>query len=1509
MKIKLTLVRRGGPEVDLVVTADASASIADVASAIQTRDPYVPAVQSTLAAPTLVLRDGSHASARLPPETEVGEAPLGSGATVMIADSGSQSPDAATASQLVGAVTVLTGPDASARFDLRAGSHVIGRDSSAGIRITDPLISKQHARLDVSRGAARIVDLNSANGVLIEGEPVTRLELVSGQELQLGDSVLRIDLTPVAGEVVSVPSRPVAHNRSPRVEARYGGSEFIGPALPNEQENQPFPWLAMVAPVIVGGAMFAVTRSPLSLLFVALSPILLLSNFLSNKANRRRKFRLESAKFATQLENLDAALSGEVASERLVRLGEHPSTKDVVTDAMRLGPLLWTRRPEHWTFLSVRFGIATRPSRNSVKISGEDSALPDFLTRLIEIRERYRLITDVPVAENLHDAGALGIAGSRERAAGAARAIIAQLAALHSPSELVVAAIVGGSWIQEFEWLKWLPHTSSAHSPLEVGHLVSSSTGGASLLAAIEELISVRTRNRELAPRGAAGVESSALEAGAAVGSAPDAVAAPPAPSPAIVMLITEDAPVDKARLVQIAERAADAGIYPVWVAPSVADLPAVSRTYLHVGEDGRASAGYVRLGSVVSDIEVESLSRDDAMALARRLAPVSDAGAYVIDESDLPRSVSMVSLLGPDLTSRPDAAIERWTQNESIHDRSSATPTRPKRPGRLRAIVGQSVLDAMHLDLRSQGPHALVGGTTGSGKSEFLQAWVLGMAAEYSPDRVTFLFVDYKGGSAFAECVNLPHCVGIVTDLSQHLVRRALTSLRAELHHRERLLARKSAKDLLELERRGDPESPPALVIVIDEFAALVGDVPEFVDGVVDIAQRGRSLGIHLIMATQRPAGVIRDNLRANTNLRIALRMADEADSTDVVGEPVAAAFDPALPGRAIAKTGPGRLTGFQSGYAGGWTTDEIQAPNVDIAEFRFGLDVPWEKAAHEIVSVSDKGPTDQARLVATLVSAATKAKLPAPRKPWLEMLPRVFDLTKLSQRTDAMLLLGVSDFPERQAQEPVAFEPDTDGSIAIYGTGGSGKSATLRTLATAAGITPRGGPVDVYGIDFATGSLAMLEVLPHVGSVVKGDDPERIIRLLRMLRTELESRAPRYAAEHAGSITDYRRLAGKPDERRILLLIDGFPAFRQEFESSSARAPWYGVVQQLITEGRQLGIHVAITADRPGSVPSSISSSIQRRVILRLAEDSAYSLLDAPGDILSAASPPGRAILDGFETQIALVGTGTSVVEQSDAIKGIAEASIRAGRAPATEVGVMPTAIALRSLPSAVAGLPVLGLSEDSLQPVGFDPSGTLLVAGPPSSGRSTAVRSLVESLLRVDPKASIYYFGNARSLLPSTLKWAGLATTVDDAVALAKDVTALVSDAKHRSKIAIVIEGISDFLSTPADGALVELIKSVKRSNHLLIAEAESANWGSSWPLLSEVKNGRRGLLLQPENLEGETLLKISLPRGTRGEFPPGRGYFVERGKFARVQIPLTGDLPSAVETSGEVSPSTE
>src|SRR6185437_583760 len=220
----------------------------------------------------------------------------------------------------------------------------------------------------------------------------------------------------------------------------------------------------------------------------------------------------------------------------------------------------------------------------------------------------------------------------------------------------------------------------------------------------------------------------------------------------------------------------------------------------------------------------------------------------------------------------------------------------------------------------------------------------------------------------------------------------------------------------------------------------------------------------------------------------------------------------------------------------------------------------------------------------------------------------------------------------------------------------------------------TPRGGPVQVYALDFGAGSLRMLEQLPHVGAVVKGDDIERVARLFRMLRKELDDRSTRFAAANASNIAEYRTLAARPDEARILLLIDGFPSFREDFEAMGNRAQWYDIFRDILTDGRQLGVHVAFTADRGGAVPSSVSASVQRNVVLRLADDDGYRMLDAQADVLSSTSPAGRAIVDGLETQIAVLGGSSVVSEQSANVAKLAEAMNRAGVKRAPEVGSLP-------------------------------------------------------------------------------------------------------------------------------------------------------------------------------------------------------------------------------------------
>ncbi|MET0303768.1 MAG: FtsK/SpoIIIE domain-containing protein, partial [Microbacteriaceae bacterium] len=629
-----------------------------------------------------------------------------------------------------------------------------------------------------------------------------------------------------------------------------------------------------------------------------------------------------------------------------------------------------------------------------------------------------------------------------------------------------------------------------------------------------------------------------------------------------------------------------------------------------------------------------------------------------------------------------------------------------------------------------------------------------------------------------------------------------------------------------------------------------------------------------------------------------------------DVVGDPVAGTFDPSIPGRGIAKTGPGRLVPFQSGYAGGWTTDEPEQAGVAIAELRFGAVSNWDPPQDDSnVEKEDLGPNDQSRIVANLVGAAKGARIPAPRRPWLDDLASAYDVLDMPQERDSALALGIADKPEQQLQVPTYFYPDKDGHLSVFGTGGTGKTALLRTLAVTAGARPGGGRVDVYGLDFGTGALRSIEALPHVGSVVSGDDHERISRLLKMIRLELEDRSQRYTEVDAGSIDEYRTLANRPEEPRILLMLDGFGNFRSEYETSLARAPLYNVFMRVLGEGRPLGIHAVITADRYGSVPSAVNASISRRIVLRLSDEGSYSMLDAPKDVLSEKSPPGRAIIDGDEAQLAIIGATGNVSEQTTATKALGEKLRAAGVTEARVVGALPRELALSELPASVGEFPVLGISDEALAPMGFEPVGTFVVGGTPMSGKTNVLRSVTRSIARWDPAAKFFHVAGRRSQLKDDFPWMRSAVRLDDAVELVKELAEVVADEDITDRLVIVIENFTQFAGTPLEKPLSSLAQLVNRSDHFLITEADVTALSSGFGLVGDIKGGRKGIILKPDTHDGDSVFKVPFPRVARHESPEGRGMYVQNGQVFRVQTPLITEAdavaPRAVRES-EVVP---
>lgn len=1444
MKIKFTLARSGGTPVDLIATVDAATTVGDLAAHLVRADPAGGPQSSGRVTLSIVGPD----QRSLDPHLHIGGSGLRSGATVAIARGGEDytDPRAGDAAE----VEVIAGPDAGRKFPLHRGTCVIGREPGCEVRLTDPLVSRQHARLTIA-DVAQITDLGSANGVQLGGATVSRSVLRPGDRVRVGDTELLVRVlhaTPAAAGDAAV-----AFVRSPRLDRRYEGVEQIAPEPPRRPQRERFPIVPLIAPVLMGAVLYLITKSVLSLAFVALSPMMMIGYAVESRLAGRSAFKKETAAFRAELADAVEAAEQANRAEVLARCGEHPSVADCVKAAREGGQLLWTRRPDDPGFLEIRLGTGRMPARNTISLPDPRGLPRELWTELVEKTEPLAFVDGVPVVATPLEHGGLGVAGSRPAALGAARAVVAQLAVLHSPAELVLTGFASAQSAADWDWVKWLPHTTSPHSPLGVRHLAADASAGTALLSELEALVQSRVDTGERVP--------------------------------SVFVIVEDDTAVERSRLVELAETGWRHGVHVLWLAVDLTLLPAACRTYAGVEHaTGSGRVGFVHDGTGVENVAVELLDAQAATDLARRLAPLVDTGAKVDDASDLPRSISLLNVAEPALVPAAEVVLERWQENRSIVSGPCA-PQKPSRePGTLRAVVGMSAAGAHALDLRADGPHALVGGTTGAGKSELLQSWILAMAVAHSPQRVTFLLVDYKGGSAFQEFEGLPHVVGQVTDLTPHLVHRALTSLSAELCRREELFARYRVKDLAELERRDAAAAPPSLVIVVDEFAALVKELPEFVDGVVNVAQRGRSLGVHLILATQRPAGVIKDNLRANTNLRLALRTADEADSVDVLGSPQAAFFDPVLPGRAVSKTGPGRLVPFQAGYAGGWTPDVAPPPEVLVEELWFGGSTAWQvRTAPQ--AVADLGPTDIARMVRAVREAFVHARMRPPHQPWKPPLAPVYDLVTMPSRGDDNIVFGVRDDPEKQQQTVVSFRPDVDGNLAVFGTGGTGKTTLLRVVAAAAGDTPT--PLcHVYGLDFSGRGLAVLEELPHVGSVIAGSDHERVRRLLGWLREVVDERAARYARADAGTITEYRAKEGAPPDPRILVLLDGVTAFRQAYEATE-RSRWFEVLVGIASEGRQVGVHLVVSADRPPAVPSVLAAAIQTRVALRFADESDYALIGEPIGVLGSSSPPGRALLRGSEIQVANLGRHGDVAAQARRIRAMAQAMRDRHVLAAPPIERLADQVSLSSLPSSVDSLPVLGIASETLAPHTFEPVGGFLISGPPRSGRTTAVHAVVTAVRRWRPGVEVHLLSNTtRSSLALLGCWdtASCDPEVDDGA------RALLNKL-NGSPVVVVVENFADLATALTPSApLLELVQRCVRDGHFLVFDGEATALQGSHGLLAAAKTSRAGLALAPETVDGGAFRTTFPQRLNRADFPPGRALHVVGGTTSVVQVGL-------------------
>ncbi|MEU8810418.1 FtsK/SpoIIIE domain-containing protein [Streptomyces violaceoruber] len=1524
MRLTLTVVDPyGGGSADVVLDADPESTVGDIAEELAKQVGVAGAQvipighqgQAGTGGAPLVYVDGYAVD---PSATVVGS-PLREGAVVSLQD-----PSGCLPGEPTGLVElrVVGGPGAGFVHRLGVGKYDIGSGPAAYVRIEDPEVDARALTLSVATdGTCKVAVHSDKEGVTLDGESVQERDgddWPLGAQIAVGNSLVELAryAPPNAALKWSEDGVGLDYNRPPRLRPAERQTNFRLPSSPRDYEARPLPWLMALTPLVGAVVAVMVFGRWYYLIMAGLSPILLFANYFNDKKHGRKSHAKQVKEYEEQKARIEKDAQAALVAERDDRRQAIPDPAVVLSVATGPRTRLWERRRTDRDHLLLRVGTGQLPS----EVVLDDPEQDDHR------RQVTWKIEDAPVALSLRTLGVVGIAGPGDSARSLGRWAVAQTAALHSPMDVQFYVLSENSAQSEWDWVRWLPHSRPSGGQ-DVNVLIG--TDAETVGARIGELTQILDARKKAAEQKGGGAQGSSFtdpdivvvwDGSRRLRSLPGVVRLlreGPAVSMFAVCIDAEERflpgecqafVVAEPRAEESGRQQRDAEARP---AQQVAGgFPSFQAWHSNTPAEPEQRARAEKLRLRVEEAGVERITgvRPDfvtpawCLRLARSLSALRDISGET-EDSALPGSSRLLDVLQLEPPTA-DAIGARW--------RMGGQSTM--------AVIGESYDGPFGIDMRKDGPHGLIAGTTGSGKSELLQTIVAALAVANTPENMTFVLVDYKGGSAFKDCVKLPHTVGMVTDLDAHLVERALESLGAELKRREHILAAADAKDIedyQDLVRRDPSHAPvPRLLIVIDEFASMVRDLPDFVTGLVNIAQRGRSLGIHLLLATQRPSGVVSPEIRANTNLRIALRVTDGGESSDVIDSPEAGHISKNTPGRAYVRLGHSSLVPFQSGRVGGRRPGA--ADPAALAPWVGPLG--WEELGRAALtkpkteSREDDEITDLKVLVDAVRDANRSMGIPAQHSPWLPALDEKLLLDEIEVPALAGAApgklppapYGIEDLPSDQARRPVVVDFASFGHLMIGGAPRSGRSQVLRTIAGSLARTHSTADVHLYGIDCGNGALNALTRLPHCGAVVGRNQTERVVRLVNRLKGELSRRQDLLADSGFADIGE-QRASVEESERlpHIVVLLDrweGWVPTLGEVDHGSLTDE----LQTMMREGASVGIHLILTGDRTLLV-GRIATLTEDKYGLRLADRSDFASLGIPSRKVPEEIPPGRAFRNeaGTETQFALLSEDTTGQGQAAAITAIGEA------AAARDAGVPRARRPFRvdSLPSRIS-FPeawemrdpeasrsrlwaLIGIGGDEI--VGFGPDladgvPSFVIAGPAKSGRSTVLMNVAQSLLAqgtrlvvAAPRQSpVRQLDGAEGVLK--------VFTGDDIDE--DEFEELIDGASPEEPIAVLVDDGEILEDCDAESQMKKIVsRGAERGLALVIAgdEEDVCSGFSGWQV--DAKKARRGILLSPQESSSGDLIGLRVSRQmVGGQVTPGKGMLhLGDGELRTVVVP--------------------
>jgi S-DNA-T family DNA segregation ATPase FtsK/SpoIIIE len=1316
---------------------------------------------------------------------------------------------------------------------------VLGRAPGADLVLPTESASWRHCTIELEGDGVRVRDAGSTNGTILGGEPVsddgvlvteTATVIVGGAALSLR-SELSEPAAPPPGSLRNLTAAATApFNRPPRLGQVAAAEPVLPPASKDVPPASKFNLIAVLAPLVMAGVLVAVLGDVRFAMFALLSPVMAIGMYFEQRRRRAKNVREEEARFTAALADLHAEMV-EAAAVETRRLQESVPDPSIVLRRHALPSThLWHRRTDRAGFLALQIGTGDVPWQPEADLRGT-SRLDE---RVKDLLAGGRL-SAAPVVADLSAGGVVGIVGDRDGSLALARSLVIQSAVHCGPADLTVGVFCDDGREGDWEWASWLPHTRQPGSSAGARWMSNQREQSASMIRGLLDDLEalptpamlavldsdVLTEGRDAPARDLLGHGRRASGSPAQSGGAPRQVSG-------------------------------------IVIAPTVDQLPASCTTVVEVGLDAACVVEHADATDRIDQVVLAGVSTADAAECARRLAQFDDP-ELVVPGASLPSLVRLPELLGVETL---DAAAIRglWEASTGI-----STP------------VGLGEGGPLSLDIVKDGPHGLVGGTTGSGKSEFLRSLVAGLAARNDPTALNFILIDFKGGAAFTACERLPHTIGTISNLDEQLADRALRALEAELERRQRLFAEAGdgVDDLAGYLATNPPEPLPRLLLVIDEFAMLAKEFPDVLASLVSVGAVGRTLGVHMILATQRPAGVVNDDILANTNLRVALRVQSRDDSANVIGVPSAAGIGRRQMGRAYVKLGQDDITPVQTALVTGRaqkdSDEQVQVRRVGL----FGVPIHEPARAGAVASEAN----DLDLLIDAVVAANDAAGFAPPRPVWPEALGERVTLTSAASSPApsaptvpsvggveaGVVRVGLVDEPGLQRQSAAGWDLD-EGNLLLMGIPGSGTSTTLASIALALADAHPPEELDILCLDVGSRGLAPLADLPQTAGYVGAGlgEKEQQARFLRHLDAELR-----------------RRRESPVPHRKTVVLIDGLAALRDDFQDYEVQH-LLDSLYRAYADGPGVGLHFAIATTRAKAVPPAMDEVTTQRWVYRLADSYDYSALGITGKSVPAAVP-GRCVdvVSQLQMQIATPDDGLAAA--------VAQVRARWGHSGAKPgvIGALPASApasqfaGLADFSAEPHRIPA-GIREDTLEPAFLElfEGEHILIAGPARSGKSTLLLGIVETVraLPEDRRPRVWAVYDRRSPLA--------AAEFDRAAATADEVPGLLAELRKQTGPVILLIDDAERVADP-DKALTSVVDDPP-PGLVVIAAGRATDLRSTYSHWTKgVRKARCGVLLQPDLDYDGDLFSIKLPRSAPVALTPGRGYACLGGDTVLVQ----------------------